>query len=69
MLKELVKQYTPASVIGVLLGIALVLWVEPATGGGAALLVAVTVLICIAVAILISFLRPVANEKSNVEEK
>jgi hypothetical protein len=47
---ELLKQHNVPGALGVLVGIALVAWIQPTTTAGAGLLMLVSILICIVLA-------------------
>jgi len=47
---EWVKQYNVSGAVGVLLGFALVAWIQPTTTAGAGLLILSTILICVVLA-------------------
>lgn len=49
-LTKLVKDFGLPGIIGILIGLGLVWWVAPTTPGGTALLIALPVLVCVAVA-------------------
>lgn len=54
---ELLKQNNVAGTIGVLLGIALVAWVQPTTTAGVGLLMLVSILTCIVLASVLRIFR------------
>lgn len=53
---ELFKRHNLPGAIGILLGIALVAWIQPTTTAGAGLLLLVSILICIVLASVLSIL-------------
>lgn len=54
---ESIKSLGTSGVIGALLGVALVLWIEPTTNGGIGLIIVVSILLCLAVGGAVTALR------------
>jgi hypothetical protein len=52
-----IKQYGIQGIVGALLGILLVSWIQPSTSGGVGLILLISVLLSVAVSALISLLR------------
>jgi hypothetical protein len=54
-LKGTFKNHAPATLLGALAGIGLVVWVGPATSGGISLLIVVPVIMCVAISVIYQF--------------